>query len=165
MPFPLDSHMVDVVMRGEDIGNLYTRSDVHTVSIVKVPDVVTTPERLLLTRPGSLHRHELWENQVKEMDQPRKGDSLQEFSEEREQSFRSVSQIAHTHQVSKLHFCAGLVSLFHMLRSELQEDLIINMFSGRQVLHGAFHKCLSSGVSSRLAAAAASGQRNKSWLS
>ena len=68
--------MVDVVMRREDIRYLHPRGGVHTVRLVKVPDVVTAPERFLLAGPGSLHRHELWENQVKEMDQPRKGDSL-----------------------------------------------------------------------------------------
>ena len=52
------------------------RGGVRKGRLVKVPDVVTTPECFLLTGPGSLHRHELWENQVKEMDQPRKGDSL-----------------------------------------------------------------------------------------
>ena len=35
------------------------------------------------------------------MYQPRKGDSLQELSEEREQSFKSMSQVVHTYQVNK----------------------------------------------------------------
>ena len=67
MSLPLDSHMVDMVMRGKDISNVYGRGNVNTFRILKMSDVVTTLERLLLPSPSSLHRHQLWENQVKKM--------------------------------------------------------------------------------------------------
>ena len=52
--------MMDMIMGGEEVGDLDPAGPVHILKGAEVPDLMTAPQSFLLPRPSCLHRHKLW---------------------------------------------------------------------------------------------------------
>ena len=65
---PMDVHVVNLIMRGEKVRNLYPWGPAPIAIVAHLPNLMTTPQCFLFPCPCRLYGHQLWQYQVKEMD-------------------------------------------------------------------------------------------------